>query len=96
MFEQIAEKLANAEQRLEKQFPEWIPVLERLPENESYYLATYYGNWDGIIRDHELYFGDPDGCGTMEWYLDEDCKELINGNVVAWMPLPEPYKEDSI
>lgn len=46
-------------------------------------------------RDHELYCGNPDRYGTMEWYLDEDCEEQIKGNVLAWMPLPEPYKEES-
>ena len=57
----------------------WIPVTERLPEEDGRYLCTYkndaYG--DGICIDFGLY---EDG----EWYVS---------GAIAWMPLPEPYKE---
>lgn len=57
----------------------WIPVSERLPEEDGRYLCTYkndaYG--DGICIDFGLY---EDG----EWYVS---------GAIAWMPLPERYEE---
>lgn len=56
----------------------WIPVTERLPEEDGRYLCTYkndaYG--DGICIDFGLY---EDG----EWYVS---------GAIAWMPLPKPYE----
>ena len=61
----------------------WIPVTERLPEDEGQYLVscdTDYGVEVGrfyIDEDGERYFG-------CDWNDPED--------IEAWMPLPEPYK----
>ena len=51
----------------------WIPVSERLPEKDGYYLTTtmykqvYCDHWNGIYWDR-------------------------TETVIAWMPLPSPYK----
>ena len=65
----------------------WIPVSERLPEKNKDVITTVkysgfmgmYGRW--------LKTAFIDGYG--EWN-----GECIGGEVIAWMPLPKPYKED--
>lgn len=57
----------------------WIPVSERLPEIHNYmqeYIVTIKGN---LIR--TAFFTETNG--ESWWSID---------NVIAWMPLPEPYK----
>lgn len=59
----------------------WIPVSERLPED-----GTYITTLDGELVGQEEPFTGMFGIENGKWD-DEDC-------VIAWMPLPEPYKED--
>lgn len=59
----------------------WIPVSERLPED-----GTYITTLDGELVGQEEPFTGMCGIENGKWD-DEDC-------VIAWMPLPEPYKED--
>jgi len=68
----------------------WIPVSERLPENRNLVLVTTY--W------HETYqvmVGSYWGNGV--WWCapwnNTSREHLKMLNAVAWMPLPEPYKE---
>lgn len=65
--------------------PQWIPVTERLPENDSGVLAFYD---DGIeSRIIPATFHPKSG-----WY---DCLfNMPSENISYWMPLPEPPKED--
>lgn len=63
----------------------WIPCSERLPEHGGRYLISVL---DGINRRT-----------TVAPYLPR-CKawtmtgRMAYWKVIAWMPLPEPYKED--
>lgn len=57
----------------------WIPVTERLPENRRYVLVTYKYVY-GLI-DHGI-----------TWYGEAEKKWNTSRDVIAWMPLPEPYK----
>ena len=66
--------------QLKKNEVQWIPVAERLPE-DGYYLATL----DGELVGQEEPFTGMCGIENGKWD-DEDC-------VMAWMPLPEPYRE---
>ena len=59
----------------------WIPVSERLPEDR-----TYITTLDGELVGQEEPFTGMCGIENGKWD-DEDC-------VIAWMYLPEPYKED--
>lgn len=69
--------------------PQWIPCSERLPETEDVYLVT-----------HPDYV--PQGCKQVDrMYYFEGEWRWLNGKVewekwpdpiIAWMPLPEPYK----
>ncbi|SCH68049.1 Protein of uncharacterised function (DUF551) [uncultured Ruminococcus sp.] len=82
MIEQL---LADLEQ--DEKENGWIPVSERLPEKCEDVLTSVkftgclgrYGTFKKI--GHIDYYGKWSG----------DC---IGGEVIAWIPLPEPYKED--
>ena len=81
---------ADAETRLMslKPEPHWIPVTERLPEEEGEYLVT------------SVYQYYRDGRKTYKvtvdrWSRNGAGKEWVatsNDAHIAWMPLPEPYK----
>lgn len=58
---------------------DWIPVSERLPKDGTY-LCTLDGELCGI---DEPFTG---MCGIEKGKWDEE------GYVIAWQPLPEPYK----
>ena len=61
----------------------WIPVSERLPSEKGWYLITV----QDINRfvDVDYYYG------NSEW--DE---VLSKQEIIAWMPLPKPYKGGDI
>lgn len=64
---------------------DWIPVSERLPEASGTYQATCM---DGrIYRSTYAKFQ----CKLKRWELTG---ARSYWKVIAWMPLPEPYKED--
>lgn len=66
----------------------WIPVEEKLPENSDYVLLSF-SNFTlpaiGRYEDSEWYLGD-------DWGGETCLNEGFNVN--AWMPLPEPYREE--
>lgn len=62
---------------------EWIPVSERLPEKNGYYLITdAYGDVEMSWFRYDFDEEEP------EWWLNE--YGFIDA--VAWMPLPKPPK----
>ena len=63
--------------------PQWIPCSERLPEIGQYVICQCRA---GIIDVLAL---DNDGI----WFHDTE-QEYYHDYVIAWMPLPKPYKEE--
>lgn len=64
---------------------EWIPVTERLPDEHQGCLF-----WDEDLGlGYGGYFTTSRGIGC---FWDDTCGSDAK-NVIAWMPLPEPYKE---
>lgn len=57
----------------------WIPVSERLPEKNGRYLVSNT-KWGANEVDWNIFYKEP-----KEGWLWEE-------GVIAWMPLPEPYK----
>ena len=66
--------------------PHWIPVTERLPNRDELVLVTY----KTTSKIHLCKYLD-DGSENSWWsYIDDCC--AWNNVILAWMPLPEPYK----
>ena len=63
----------------------WIPVSERLPEEyESVLLSTNFGDvLVGFLT------------SSKRWAVESVGYQYAEPNVTAWMPLPEPYKEQN-
>ena len=90
MLKRVAELSAEVDRIKAEGF--WIPVTERFPEPETYILVSF-DNY--ILPDTATYRVDDDGSGAF-YPGDEDYTYLSVGFYVnAWMPLPEPYKEEN-
>lgn len=68
--------------------PMWIPVSERLPEQAGEYLVTYHPCYWGQVRE-DIKVGLDSFRGKTTWAKNKYQK------VIAWKPLPIPYKEES-
>lgn len=86
---------------------EWISVTEKLPEEHDSIFAKLYGTdkWDSKLHrtvsnrvlvtvqcDDGTRFVKESHTRDGEW---ADEKKCINCKVVAWSPLPSPYKEEN-
>ena len=68
----------------------WIPISERLPEDESYILVSFE---NASMPDIARYEENDEG-GT--FYPGDDEKPYSSYGIFvnAWTPLPEPYREE--
>ncbi len=62
----------------------WVPCSDRLPDTGDMYLTTMEKVDNCKVSVYENYFSFSDG-----W----ESEEFGEYKVIAWMPLPEPYKE---
>lgn len=60
----------------------WIPCSSQLPELDVYVIATT--QWYEITMACRI----DDG----EWFIHEDNANAYDDDILAWMPLPEPYR----
>lgn len=89
----------------------WVPVSERLPEEEGNYLVTF-GTFAETINGEKVIFGDIDGSVSeigygcygrdifghstaFGWYDLDTATPFDKRAIIAWMPLPQPYKVES-
>lgn len=78
--------------------PEWIPCSERLPKEDGQYLITEKGTFGDYLYIGIANYGVPmmpmnKGQGR-GWFITDSEGEYYCGmnHVLAWMPLPEPWK----
>lgn len=71
----------------------WIPVEEQVPENNMYVLMSFESFSMPLIGRYEV-----DGTGGAFYVGDDDEESCISQDLIvnAWMPLPEPYRQDDI
>ena len=74
------------------EYPQWIPCSERLPKCNGCYLVWRPHFFGGEIGMPAIcYF---DGQDTWHDSYGVDFTRILNEkDVIAWMPLPEPWKE---
>lgn len=66
--------------------PMWIPCSEKLPEDEQPIL---FSTTTGRVHQGRFHRDN----SVNQWYSSLDKMRAYNNVVIAWMPLPEPYKE---
>lgn len=87
LHERIEIQARNVEKFLKK---ELIPCIGRMPEDDEEVLVWYEGtDWED--KPHVYY-------AIARYMKDRKCWsgtfKLFNANPIAWMPLPDPYRED--
>lgn len=85
----ISEEEVNRILAEEEKTGGWIPVTERLPEDDKYIMISFKNS---TLPDIGRYEADKDGNGV--FYPGDDEKSYVEYDlfVNAWMPLPEPYR----
>lgn len=81
------DNVVNAINALPSAEAEWIPCSERLPEKGEVVLIT---NGKGNVRCGQYRSEHDVRDGTHYWWWKGKTVE----SVIAWMPLPKPYRED--
>lgn len=95
---------------LKREICEWIPVSESLPEDIRPVIITWKNTdpasyYQYIVGKH--FIGTGHYCNGKWYWYSSVCEDLLAEygksdidemdeaiEVVAWMPLPEPYRED--
>lgn len=68
----------------------WTYCKDELPEPGEEYLITY-----ACDNSKKTFLSMSEFDVDYKWILDDDVKILKNVRVIAWMPLPEPAKEEN-
>ena len=73
----------------------WIPVSERLPNEEEFKKDDGRFMLDDGNRRYQGFFDIHDGCFKFSAHISGLFPELVEDkDVIAWQPLPEPYQND--
>lgn len=92
--QELVDRLAMYEDREDAKdtnvLGKWIPISERLPEEEEYILLSF-ANYTGLDIGRYEHDGEND-----KFYPGDDEKSYSRYGIFvnAWMPLPEPYKQN--
>lgn len=79
--------VVRAQKAVLDKFPRWIPVTERLPSENGFYLCLYNHNHPGGVAMDE-------GLSILQWFCGKwNLNEIYT--VTHWMPIPEPPKEET-
>lgn len=80
-------ELANELHKLPSAQPEprWIPCSEKMPKVDEEVLATTV--WGDVTIACRI--------GVDEWFIHEGGTNATTEDLIAWMPLPNPYKENT-
>ena len=71
----------------------WIPVTERLPEAGIRYQVTFESGEVGYADFRNKIFFYDGSAKENVWEIDRYYED--DGEVIAWMPLPEPYRKET-
>lgn len=77
-----AKAIIRSIKAVEPKYGEWTPCSERPPETDGDYLATLHCKWPD--REYKTV--------EVEEFRNGGFDENLYVKVVAWMPLPEPWK----
>ena len=93
----MADTIAQLEEKLAKR--EWIPCSERLPKEEDCPMDCMVTRRSKFIGNYvDMAVAEADGTWTHEdWKAitikgEATCISTRDADIVAWMPLPTPYK----
>lgn len=89
-FIAVGDVISIVNQLAEEYNQGWIPVTERLPKPGKRYLVTAVWK-DGDFETHSIYTF---VYGTDELWHSYNYEPVSHCEVIAWMPLPEPYKPE--
>lgn len=78
--------------------PSWIPIKKEWPAKKGKYLVTYreWSNGDYLPKYDETYvriLRYEEAIFRLPRCIDKEAEKDTNREVIAWMELPEPYKE---
>ena len=98
-YNDIEEVVTDAVKQLPSTNDNWIPVSERLPSKDGQYLVFYEGTIIGSLIEI-MWYGEPlmpnvDVSGKHFYRSDSEWGDIIYDDVIAWMPLPKPYREEN-
>lgn len=74
--------------------PKWIPCSERLPGSYGKYIVTSGNSVSAVV--HMLCYGETmyENDNPCWYFYDSEYGYVTVDDVIAWMPLPMPYKTD--